>query len=701
MTDTTQRSLGARRGCSLPALITVAMLLLIGSTTAAVAWSGFRGAQRTVDELWRELAESLAQQTTSETLRFLGDAEPHTRMSAQLIEDGTLDPSNSSAFLTYLEHGADAFPAFTWVSYGDARDGNFMGMFRPGPDQNLIRRRRASLGDDSEMFFVDEQRTAQGWADIGAEPLPYDPRERPWFQAVADHPTGQGAWVDPYLFHGRNEPGVTYAMPARHPITDALLGVFCVDFEMAPLSRFLGNLRVGHSGRAYLLTTDGWVIGHPEGQLVRETVDGPTFWTAVDHPDPMLSSAWRAQRELEDPWAPYEVEDMLAVATPFPVDTEIPWVVLTVVPRADLLGHAASQAQQAALYGVVAMGLAMLMGIGLSWVLGDAVERLRSQLIRLARLELEDAPPIRSWIRELNDMGLATSALRQGLSAFSRYVPHPLVRQLLASGQEAHLGAERRELTVLFSDIEGFASVVESTAPDTVLDALGAYLNGMNEAIARHDGVVAQYLGDGIMAFWGAPDDLADHAAQSCLGALAMQEHSDTLLRAAQGDEPRLPTRIGIDTGDVMVGNIGAPDRFNYGILGDTVNTASRLESLNKVYRTRVIAGPRTVELARALVLFRPVDRVRLRGKRKPVLVYEAIGRREEVDDGTLAWVAGYTAALEVYFQGRFTEARVKFESVLAQRPDDGPSSLMIARCARYEKEPPPPDWNGVHTQET
>ena len=350
--------------------------------------------------------------------------------------------------------------------------------------------------------------------------------------------------------------------------------------------------------------------------------------------------------------------------------------------------------------GYAALALLTALGVGalLARIVSRNVARLRRELLQVARFDLAERANLRSSIRELDDMGRATMVMKQGLRAFSRYVPHQLVRQVLASGRDAELGAERRELSVLFSDIEGFTTVVERTPTDQVLGALGAYLASMNHCIQAERGTVGQYLGDGIMAFWGAPEEVEDHAVAACRGALAMLDRAKAMIETStERGEPAFVTRIGIDTGDVMVGNIGAPDRFNYGILGDSVNMASRFEQLNKAYRTSIIAGPRTVALAKHAILFRPLDRVLLRGKTRPTLVYELVGIRDEVDDDTLSFVAGYTSALELYFEARFAEARSAFEASLERRPNDVASEQMAARCRAYEEAPPGKDWSGVH----
>ncbi len=679
-----------RRGAPLSALITGTVMILIVATTGVVGWSGYSGALETVDELGQQLADNLADQTTAQTLRFLEGAVPNAELSTALLEQGLLDPADPDALLAYLERSLDANERFSWISWGEASSGNFLGVYRQGAGQPMRRTRRSAI-DDAHTLYVVEERGPDGWTIVErAAGARYDTRVRPWFMGAKDLPRGEGTWIDPYLFSERQQPGVTFSMPVRDR-DDALVGVYGVDFEMAPMSAFLASLDGGRSSRAYVLTAEGLVVGHPSGELVRHTERGADFWPAAEHPDPILSGAWAASLAQEDRSRPFSFGEYLAVTTPFPPDSGIPWVVMTVVLRKDLLGHAEEQAVRSATFGVFAVIIALWLGMRLSRIIARSLDELRAELSRVARLDLYGAPVSRSMIREFNDMGQATEVMKQGLQAFARYVPQQLVRQLLKAGGEAKLGAERRELSVLFSDIGGFTTVVESTEPDVVLHSLGVYLDGMNEAIGAHKGTVCQYLGDGIMAVWGAPEPLVDHALRTCRGALAMQEHATALLaQSASTGAPRLPTRIGIDTGEVMVGNIGAHERFNYGVLGDTVNTAARLESLNKIYGTAIIVGERTVALVGDAMVFRTLDRVLLKGKRNPVLIYELMGASGAVAPALLQTRAVYEAALDHYFAGRFAEAL----SALGDCTDT-PSCVLRDRCARFAAHPPA-GWEGV-----
>ena len=674
------------RGLPLSSVITGTIVTLIAATTVAVAAAGWRASERTVDMLWRELAVNVATSATLETVRLVDDAIPFVDVSHDLVASGELPPADHVRMLRYGTSALDAHRSFTWVSWGDATDGAYLSSFRfPRPDGTVAVRRTDRtqrvdpLTGAPATWYVDDERDEHGWHPVARrwQSEVYDPRTRPWFRAAVEG-AAEGVWTDPFVFRSRLQPGVAYARAVRRD--GDLLGVWAVEFEMKPLSDFLATVEVGEHGRVYILEDEhGWVIAHPAGEVV--TADG-SFLVAADHPDPMLRQAWTTWRSLPEAerTAPFHVEGYLAMASPFPARTGIPWVVLTVVPEDDFLGAAREELRLAAVLGFLALLVALALGLALSRSVTRAMDGLREELLKVARFELgparfSDEP---SPFREINEMGVAADRMKQGLDGFARYVPRELVRQLVAAGREAKVGAERREVTILFSDIAGFTPMVESTPPDTVMAALGDYFEAMNEAIAEERGTVAQYLGDGIMAFRGAPEPLDDSALHCARAALRMMDHVDRLLASADDvGHPRLPTRIGLDTGTVMVGNIGAHDRFSYGILGDAVNTTARLEGINKVYGTRIIVGPTAAANIGDRLVLRPLDEVLAVGKVKPTWIFEAVGVPGEVPADVLDQLDRYAEALSHYRAGDFGVAAERFAAI----PDDPPSAVMAARC--------------------
>jgi adenylate cyclase len=342
---------------------------------------------------------------------------------------------------------------------------------------------------------------------------------------------------------------------------------------------------------------------------------------------------------------------------------------------------------------VVSVVLASLLASALTKPIG----MIAAELEDIGHFAISERPAPRSFLHEVVVMADALDHMKSGLRSFERYVPVDVVRALLADGKRAELGGELREVSILFSDIAGFTTLVESTPPNVVVDALGEYFGDMGAAVSGNDGVIASYIGDAIMALWGAPTSRADHAMRACHTALQMRDASRQLLSAFEARGlPPMATRIGVNTGECVVGNIGAPTRFGYTGVGDAVNTSARLEGLNKAYRTEILLGEATVAQIGDAFVVRELDRVRLKGKGLPITVYELVAEVGECDESSEQLLAAYASGLAAYFQRDFAGARHAFERVVAIDPHDGPGAVMLARCSAYLDAPPPADWDGV-----
>ena len=266
------------------------------------------------------------------------------------------------------------------------------------------------------------------------------------------------------------------------------------------------------------------------------------------------------------------------------------------------------------------------------------------------------------------------------------------MRAVLASGQEARLSGEVRQLTVYFSDLAGFTTLAETRKPDELVKFLGEYFDDMSKIIADEKGTLDKYLGDGIMAFWGAPLPVADHAARACVAALRSQQR----LKELTPDGVKLSARIGIATGDVLVGNIGSSERLNYTVMGDTANLSARLESLNKQYGTYCMIDEATYEQAKSVIVARPLDVVAVKGKTRGVRVYEILALASDNNLQAVAIAKHSTTGLDAYLTRRFDEAAAAWAKVVELVPGDRTAVTLHDRATAFAALPPGPDWEGV-----
>ncbi len=245
---------------------------------------------------------------------------------------------------------------------------------------------------------------------------------------------------------------------------------------------------------------------------------------------------------------------------------------------------------------------------------------------------------------------------RKITSAFSHYVDPTVVQQIADTSENIVLGGEERELTLLFSDIAGFTTLSEKLKPLDLFTLMSAYLSKMTDILTSHGGTLDKYIGDAVMGFYGAPISQVDHAKRACTTALAMREKLPEFNAGLvqQGLDP-IDFRVGIASGKVMVGNIGSSDRFNYTVLGDTVNLASRLEGTSKEYGTHILVAEPTMLATKEFFHFRQVDRIAVKGKTEGIAIYELIAPITDTLD--LSIYRRYEAGLGQYFAEKYLEA--------------------------------------------
>jgi adenylate cyclase len=282
--------------------------------------------------------------------------------------------------------------------------------------------------------------------------------------------------------------------------------------------------------------------------------------------------------------------------------------------------------------------------------------------------------------------------------AFSSYVSPEVVAEILQNPDKLKLGGEKRKITVLFSDIRGFTSLSERMPPEALVSLLNEYLSPMTQIVMNERGTLDKYIGDAIMAIFGAPMNVPDHPKRACQAALYMIERLEKLnLKWKDIGWHHISIGVGINTGEAIVGNMGANVRFDYTAIGDTVNLASRLEGLNKFYGTQIIVSKSTLEdIGSSQFLMRELDLVRVKGKEKPISIFELVSFYP--GDSQRTSLAGFFAeALYLYRDREFYEARERFAGILKMFPEDKPSALYVERCSNYIVQPPPDAWDGVY----
>ena len=285
---------------------------------------------------------------------------------------------------------------------------------------------------------------------------------------------------------------------------------------------------------------------------------------------------------------------------------------------------------------------------------------------------------------------------------FGKYVDPRIVAGLIDRPELTDAKGSRREMTIFFCDMKGFTAFSEGMTPAALVNVLNRYMTVMSEPVRRNNGIIDKYIGDGIMAFWGPPfTDAEEHPGLACLAALdqlaGLADFRAELpeLTGLRRGFPEIDIRIGIATGDVVVGSIGSEQTRNYTVIGDTVNLAARLEGANKTYGTRALIGEATKRFAADLVETREIDAVVVVGKTEPERIFELLGRKGDVAPNTLALRDAFVEALDAYRRRAWDEARAGFEACLEIAPADVPTKVFLSRLTQFQTAAPSPDWNG------
>ena len=325
----------------------------------------------------------------------------------------------------------------------------------------------------------------------------------------------------------------------------------------------------------------------------------------------------------------------------------------------------------AATLGFVAMMVPIVFLIGS--LLSRSLRDLAGETDRIQRFEPSSAPPVRSVIREIDDLGRSVSTMRTVTETFSHFVPRRLVEKLIETGTPLQLGGTRREVTLLFSDVVNFTEITEKADPAQVMKYTSRYFAAMSREIMAHAGTVDKYIGDAIMAIWNAPADDPDHAANACAAALALQRANDRLNAEFEREGwPAYLTRIGLHSGEAVVGNIGSEDRMNYTALGATVNLAARLEGLNKNYGTLILVSSALKQRAGPGFCFRSVDRIKPKGFAETFDIYELRGDKASAGADEREFCREWEAVYAAICNGPSAVAEAELDLFLAKYPQDG-----------------------------
>ncbi len=707
---------------SLRVTLTTTLLTMIVLTVAAVGYNAHRNARFTAEDLSSQILDQYSRLIDSRIDSLLETADRQGRMDSGLLRDLKFDDQAFARLTHYWLEVLKVHPRMSRESLGLEATGEWAFVRRLSDGKLAIGelRRDPSTGRMDLKDYWPDQYPSHPF-QVRHDAQDQDPRKRSWY--IAAKQAGRQIWSRAYVFEGIEGIGHVPGVSCTTPIYDkdgSLRGVMTSSFDVIALCNYLRELKVGKNGFAFVVEVhedgDRRVIAHPDPKILvrpsaRHQVGEMELVPPVDLADARVGDFLREVPAKLDLASPSEVKKIAfkhggisylgafrCLSTPGGPS----WLICTVLPEDDVLARVHSSNRETQQIGLAILVAAMLVALFVSAEVARPLERVVRETGKIGRFEVEARPVAHSLIREVDNLARVVEETKTGLRSFGKFVPADVIRQMIASGQEATLGGERRRMTVFFCDLANFTTLAEKLPPEELVVQMGDYFARFSADIVAGGGTVDKYIGDAIMAFWGAPKPSEDHATAACLVALRNQVAIEDLRRKWRAEgKPELTARIGIMTGEAVVGNVGSPARLNYTAMGDVVNLASRLEGLGKVYGTRILVGEPTYREAGHAVIARAVDRVSVKGKTEGMLIYELLAARDEARPDIEELANLSDRALAHYQDREWEEALAIFEEIGRLKPGDGPSRVMADRCRAFLESPPADDWDGVYRMAT
>jgi len=516
--------------------------------------------------------------------------------------------------------------------------------------------------------------------DERAGPKDYDPRQRPWY---IDAFRREGTFLTgPYVFFATGLPGYTL----RIPLSEGRRGVVAGDILLSQSEVLLRQQQLG-SGTAFLFNDEGRVVAHPEMSKLMQHLGGRAGDQLPEIDATNLAGLSEAVQSAEVGGHTHQFLSDKAGRTYVAAFQKIESAgaanirLAVAAPLDEFFAEIIAERRTlfATALGVVAAMIPLAFWVGS--LLAGSLRELAKQTDEMQRFQLAERPKIRSMIQEIDELGRSLFTMRRVIRNFSSFVPKQIVRQLIESGASLALGGTRREITVLFTDVADFTTKTERADPSQVMIYTSRYFAALSEAIMGHHGTIDKFIGDAVMAFWNAPVDDPQHAANACLAVLACLRQSERLnVKFEAEDWPPYRTRFGLHSGDAVVGNVGSADRMNYTALGATINLASRLEGLNKNYDTQVLVSAAVKERADARFLFRPVDRIKPKGFAESVMIFELRCERAGDIASELEFCRRWDAIYTLVECDKRDRALGEISAFLAKYPRDGVAQFHAER---------------------
>lgn len=673
----------------------VSLFLIAMLTLLIITYYNFNKSMTYVArQLMQQTSTTIFQNVTGEFERI----KIENQLAAELIQRNVINPNNiplMSDFLFSVMHTEMQTVSSVEAIFWSNAEGNIIVAGKEDDKTITTQFIDRSKSPARQMIY---NRDVQGNIIKTSELLnpPFDPRVRPWYIQAKNANQTVVTDLYQYKYFGPNFWGITVATPVSNK-EGKYLGVFSVNVSLNFLRYMIESIKVSENGIVFIVSENGKLVVFPH--IVQYL--NPFIMDIHEAPKPEVSKSFDLYKKLRAPNFEFKLngQNYLATYKSMPmVGNSDTWLIGVVVPDQDFIGALKRTIFYFFLTGVLVIALGILLVSRLATLLAEPLQGLIKETEKIKNFDLSGDVVVKSRIKEVIYLTNSLHNMKKGLRLFQKYVPSALVRQLIEAGEDAKVGGTKKQLVALFSDIEGFTPIAERTDPNELMIQMGEYLDELTKIISNEHGTIDKYIGDSIMAFWGAPLPATDPCLHAARAALQCEKRISELNKNWQTKNMSpFITRIGIHMGDAIVGNVGSSERLNYTAIGDAVNTASRLEGVNKIYTTKIMVSNPVYEMIKDQFILRPLDYVTLKGKDEPTYIYELLSETKtelsfDIDFYLKEFVAGFTA----YQQQQWDIATDHFNKCLQIYAEDMVAPVFIRRCQHFKQSSPGAEWNGV-----
>lgn len=656
-------------------------LIIYMRFSQSISHAAFQFMKQTSDSLYEKIDTEIKEISTG------------IQLFSNLVSSGVININGDKELIEYMRNFlsvmSNNFPSLQSIYFADETGSFYMAgkTADGGIETEIINRKQFP----SKRTIIYSNSQGKAINTIQSNDLSYDPRVRLWYVLAKQQKTI--IWTDVYPYRLKGYLGITAALPI-YTERGEIKGIIAFNLRLDYIRHFIEHLQISPNGIIYIVNLKGSVIAFPhlsqyKSRHLINIHDIKVPW--------LIASFEEYKRNQQSNFKfRYGGENYLAIYLLVPQLEG--WMIGMVAPERDFISELLKTNGLGLLLSLMILLLGIILMSRLVNKIVTPLKKVVEETEKIKNFELNTDPPLQSRIKEIHTLSEAIFKMKQGLRSFKKYVPANLVRKLIESGHDVFIGGEKTQLAIFFSDIDNFTSISEEMDPDKLMKYICEYFNEISPIIENEGGTIDKYIGDSVMAFWGAPlpvDKPCHLAAQAALRII--KRVSELNQQWIKENNPPFNTRIGLHFGEAIIGNLGSKERLNYTAVGDVINTTSRLESINKFYGTRIIVSETVYKEIKDDFALRLIDSITLKGRIHATYIYELMAKnKDELQFNLDEYRDTFAAAFAAYQKLQLDDALSYFIACLNIYPDDSVSRIFIDRCEYLQKNPTAPEWSGI-----